>query len=80
MTLVQRRQLADSEVWCTGMQGNVGGGTVWLVTTSPVVAGETMVLELTVFDVSDQVWDSLVLLDDFLWDIDPASVGTTPAG
>src|SRR5690606_8595853 len=38
----------------TGMQSNVGGGTVWLTTTAPVVAGETITLELMTFDVSDE--------------------------
>jgi hypothetical protein len=63
----------------TGMQGNVGGGSEWLITTSPIVPGETMVLELMTFDVSDGIYDSLVLLDDFRWDVNPAGVGTGPA-
>ena len=69
-----------SELVGTGMQGGIGGGTEWLFTTAPVVAGETIVLELMVFDVSDGVWDSLVLLDDFQWAIDPADVGTGVVG
>jgi hypothetical protein len=63
----------------TGMQLNsTGGGTVWLATTAPIVPGETMVLELMVFDVSDDILDSLSLLDAFTWSLDPAGVGTTP--
>jgi hypothetical protein len=58
--------------------GAAGGGTVWLETTAPVEPGETMVLELMVFDVSDGVLDSLVVLDGFEWDIDPSDVGTEP--
>ena len=57
-----------------------GGGTVWLQTTAPVLPGETIVFELMVFDVSDPILDSLVLLDDFEWSIDPSSVGTGPPG
>ncbi|HHH30851.1 MAG TPA: hypothetical protein ENK57_21245 [Polyangiaceae bacterium] len=65
----------------TGMQlGNTGGGTVWLQTTAPVVPGETMVLEMMVFDVSDNILDSLVLLDAFEWSINPSGVGTGPPG
>ena len=65
----------------TGMQlNNTGGGTVWLQTTAPVVPGETMLLELMVFDVSDGILDSLVLLDAFTWSIMPSSVGTGPPG
>ena len=58
--------------------GSVGGGSVWLLTTSPIVPGETMTLELTIFDVGDQAWDSLVVLDDFEWSISPSEVGTNP--
>ena len=63
----------------TGMElDNTGGGTVWLTTTSPVVPGEVMTLDLMIFDVSDNVLDSLVLLDGFEWSIDPSDVGTEP--
>ena len=52
----------------TGMQlANTGGATSWLTTTAPVVGGETITLELMVFDVSDNIFDSLVLLDNFHW-------------
>jgi hypothetical protein len=61
----------------TGMElGNTGGGTTWLTTDSPIVPGETMTLELMVFDVSDSTLDSLVLLDNFRWSLQPAVVGT----
>jgi hypothetical protein len=61
----------------TGMQLNdEGGGTTKLTTDAPIVPGETMVLELMVFDVSDTIWDSLVLLDNFTWNVTPAAVGT----
>ncbi|MBK9000648.1 MAG: choice-of-anchor L domain-containing protein [Myxococcales bacterium] len=59
----------------TGM-GTTGGGTVWLTTTAPVVPGEVMQIEFMVFDVSDQILDSLTILDNFQWSIDPSSVGT----
>jgi len=50
----------------TGMQlGNTGAGTDWLTSVAPVVPGEIIVLELMVFDVSDNILDSLVLLDNF---------------
>jgi hypothetical protein len=39
-----------------------------------------MVLELMVFDVSDNILDSLSLLDAFTWSIDPSGVGTGPPG
>lgn len=59
----------------TGM-GTTGGGTVWLTTTAPVVSGETMQIEFVIFDVSDNILDSLVILDNFQWSIDPSQVGT----
>ena len=62
----------------TGMQlSNTGGGTKWLTTTAPVVPGETMVIEFMVFDVSDHILDSLTILDNFQWSLDPSGVGTT---
>jgi hypothetical protein len=61
----------------TGMDQVSGGGTEWLTTTAPIVPGETMTLELTIFDVSDHIYDSLILLDNFQWSLDPSSVGTT---
>jgi hypothetical protein len=65
----------------TGMEiGNTGGATAWLKTTAPIVPGETMVLELMVFDVSDGILDSLSLLDAFDWSIDASAVGTGPPG
>jgi hypothetical protein len=65
----------------TGMDtGGYGGGTDWLQTTAPVVPGETMVLQLMVFDVSDNILDSLVVVDAFSWSLDASMVGTGPPG
>jgi len=55
-----------------------GGGTVWLQTTAPVVPGEIITLDLMIFDVSDGTLDSLSLLDDFQFSINPSGVGTNP--
>jgi hypothetical protein len=57
---------------------STGGGTVWLNTTAPVVPGETITIDFMVFDVSDCILDSLALLDQFEWLIDPTEVGTEP--
>ena len=73
--------LGTSALNGTGMQlSSTGGGTSWLTTTAPIVPGETMVLELMIFDVSDGVLDSLTLLDNFEWSLTPSTVGTGPAG
>lgn len=55
---------------------NVGGGTNWLTTDAPIIPGETITLELMVFDVGDTQWDSLTLLDNFRWNLVPLPVGT----
>jgi hypothetical protein len=56
--------------------GMTGGATNWLTTTAPVVPGETITIEFMVFDVSDNVLDSLTLLDAFVWSVTPSGVGT----
>jgi hypothetical protein len=56
-----------------------GGGTVWLQTTAPVLPAESMVLELMIFDVSDDWLDSHALLDGFSWSVSASGVGTGPA-
>ena len=53
-----------------------GGATNWLYTTAPVTPGEDMTLHFSVWDMSDHVWDSTVLLDGFTWSAQPAIVQT----
>ena len=61
----------------TGMQvSNTGGATNWLTTDAPIMPGETMQLELMIFDVSDNILDSLSILDNFHWNLAPSAVGT----
>ena len=47
------------------MEGHAG--TKWLTTTAPVTPGETIEVVLAVFDLSDGVLDTVVLVDNFLW-------------
>ena len=42
-------------------------GTKWLQTSAPVVPGEQITLVLAIFDLSDSILDSYVLLDNFQW-------------
>lgn len=58
--------------------GMTGGATEWLVTTSPVLPGEIITLELMLFDVTDDRFDSITLLDDFQFDLSSSGVGTNP--
>jgi hypothetical protein len=52
----------------TGMQvNNEGGATKWLFNDVPAVPGEVIQLELIIFDVEDAVNNSLVLLDNWVW-------------
>ncbi len=63
----------------TGManaMGADGGGTAWLTTDAPIVPGETIELRFVIWDTGDQWYDSLVLLDDFTWNLNPSAVGT----
>lgn len=54
-----------------GADGLAGTGmpasTDWLSSNAPTVVGETITLDLTVFDVSDGAGDSVVLVDAFRW-------------
>ncbi len=61
----------------SGSTGPTGGATNWLTTTAPVVGGETITMEFMVFDVSDNILDTNVLLDSFQFSVTPSGVGTT---
>jgi hypothetical protein len=62
---------------CDGCPGGTGplagtgyenlGATGWHTSTVPVVGGETLTLDLLVFDVGDPSEDSLILVDDLRW-------------
>lgn len=68
-----------NELAGTGMQlANTGGGTKWLTTDVPIVPGETVSLELMIFDVSDTALDSIILLDNFRWNLAPPSCPNPP--
>ena len=69
--------VSSSALMGTGMENGVGGGTGWLTTTSPVIPGETITLELSIGDVGDGIYDSIVLLDDFQWSVDEVTAPET---
>lgn len=54
---------AAPELAGTAMEGHAG--TKWLTTTAGVTPGETIELVFAVFDLSDPVLDTVVLLDNF---------------
>lgn len=55
---------------------NKSGATAWLLTEAPVVGGEEITLDFIVFDAGGFIKDSLVLLDNFEWKIEPTQVRT----
>lgn len=60
----------------TGFDDVDGGATEWLTTDAPIVPGETITLDLMIFDVGDNILDSLILLDNFRWSLTPVTLGT----
>ena len=62
-TVVDQELLHDTGFDC----GFRGGGTGWLTTTSSCAPGQTFSLAFNIGDVSDGEWDSLVMLDNFVW-------------
>ena len=52
----------------TGFDVVNGSATPWLDAHASVVPGETITLDIMLFDVSDHIYDTTVLLDDFRWE------------
>jgi hypothetical protein len=52
------------------------GATAWLTTSAPVVPGEIIWLDFHIWDTGDSALDSLVLLDNFEWLLEPTEVIT----
>jgi hypothetical protein len=70
---------ADDGTFC-GSASTGGGATGWLTTTAPVKPGETITLQLIIWDTGDPNWDSSVLLDHFAWQPGPTMTGTSRPG
>jgi hypothetical protein len=64
--------------YCTS-QSTGGASTGWLTTTAPVKGGETITLQLIIWDTGDANWDSSVLVDNFKWYGATQVVKTTPS-
>jgi len=61
----------------TGWNESNAGATKWLSTTAPVIPGETITLKFVIWDTSDRLLDSLVLLDNFKWSAEGTSGPST---
>lgn len=68
-------QFASDPGYC-GTSNFSGGGTGWLTTTGNVKPGETMELRFATWDTGDGWYDSVVLLDNFVWSLDASTPGT----
>jgi len=57
---------------------NIGdaGATGWLTTTAPVVPGEEITLSFHIWDTGDYAFDSLVVIDNFQWLLEPTELVT----
>ncbi len=60
-----------------GMTTPIGGSTGWLTTTAPVTPGEEVTLHFIIFDEGDHIYDSAVLIDNFVWGTSVVSTPTT---
>jgi hypothetical protein len=58
--------------------GEAGGGTGWLSMSGNVTPGETMEIRFAIWDTSDQLFDSLVLLDNWQWSVQASEPGVRP--
>jgi hypothetical protein len=58
--------------------GEAGGGTGWLSMAGNVTPGETMEIRFAIWDTSDQLFDSLVLLDNWQWSVQASEPGVRP--
>jgi hypothetical protein len=70
------QDLGDQSACATGETG--GGMTGWLTTQAPAQPGETMTIDLIIWDTGDQYYDSSVILDNWQWKPDPTTVNTQP--
>ncbi|MCA9711047.1 MAG: choice-of-anchor L domain-containing protein [Myxococcales bacterium] len=64
------------ELQGTAMEGHAG--TRWLTTTAGVTPGETIEVVLGVFDLSDSILDTVVILDNFQWGCEGGPPVTIP--
>jgi hypothetical protein len=70
---------ASSADTCGNANGQVGGGTGWLVIRGNVLPGDVVELRLVIWDTGDGTYDSEVVLDNFRWSYQSVEGGTTLA-
>jgi hypothetical protein len=60
----------------TAMEGHAG--TKWLTTTAPVQPGEDIEVVFAIFDLTDNILDTIVVLDNWQWNCDGGPPVTIP--
>ena len=73
----------QTDISGTGFQCGPGGSTAgsstgWLTTQWPIQPNETFELTFHIHDTSDGIYDSEVILDNFLWLVEDFEEGTKP--
>lgn len=58
--------------------GYCGAATGWLETSAPVTPGETITVHFSIWDTSDHIYDSTVLLDNWQWHAEEKPIKTLP--
>lgn len=72
----------DGTCTANGITGSCGGSTDWLYSQAPVLPNELIRMNFEVWDEGDSQWDSWVVIDDWLWSVETATIqtGKVPAG
>jgi len=71
-------QIVENAEGC--FNGPTGGATGWLNLQGNVEPGEIFEVRFAIWDTSDSLYDSLVVLDDWRWGTTTVTPGVTPAG
>ncbi len=69
-------ELVDTGFWVPS-NPYTGGATSWLETKAPVQPGEEITIRFMIWDTSDHILDSTVLLDNWRWDAKPTTAPVT---
>ena len=69
-------QFINDPGYC-GTNNQAGGGTGWLNVAGNVKPGETVEIRFVIWDTGDPWYDSVVLLDNFVWKVTASQPGTT---
>lgn len=70
--------LPGEEFYACDYGGETGGGTGWLAMSGNVTPGETLEIRFAIWDTSDGLFDSLVLLDNWQWSVQASEPGVEP--